>query len=164
MISIGHALAPLLPRRSRVDFHCINNPKSASLRHVAHDLDVVAVGITYEGTVVVRVVLGPETRFVKHFCSRLGRGIKERSYDRAIRRSECDVALTKAFAGLSWPDPELRIRINPETDDVTEVHDATGSERREHAVVERSTRPRVGTLNRQMIEHGDILWTSIVTG
>jgi hypothetical protein len=120
---------------------------------VADRLDIVAIGIAHKGAVVVGVVLGPQARLVKHVHTHLGSGGEELTNGCTTRRDKSDVALPKAFAGLTWPNPELRLAIDTEADDLAELHDAAPSERGEDGVVELGARRGVGTLKRKVIEH-----------
>ncbi len=65
---------------------------------VAHSLDVVPVGVTHEGPVVVRVVLGPDPRLVEHFGVGGDRGFEERLDGGSVARSERYVRLAKPLA------------------------------------------------------------------
>jgi len=65
--------------------------RSGRFGRVADGLDVVAVGIPYERSVVVIVVLGPETRFVQHFGACAQRSIEEGANGGSIGRAEGDV-------------------------------------------------------------------------
>jgi hypothetical protein len=127
------------------------------LRIVADGFDVVAVGVAYEHSVVVGVVLGPEARFVQHLrADRLRRG-KKCSDRSATCRTESDVSFAKAFSCCLWADPEVRPRRVAITDDRAEVHDPCTAERREHGIVELCARGYVSALDRDMIEHAAIL-------
>src|SRR5687767_1189768 len=58
--SLTAAYVPALPGAARAQVSC------GLLRSVTDGFDVVAIGITHEGPEVVRVVLGPDPRFVQY--------------------------------------------------------------------------------------------------
>src|SRR5450631_2173241 len=64
-----------------------------SLTLMADGFYVVAVRIAHEGSEVVRVVLGPQARLVKHLSTAGERGIEKSSYRRAIACRERDMRL-----------------------------------------------------------------------
>lgn len=68
---------------------------------VAHSLDVVPVGITHEGPVVVRVVLGPHPRLVEYFGARGHRGFEEGLDGGSVGRIE-------GYVRLRNPSPVVR--------------------------------------------------------
>src|SRR5947207_14584260 len=72
----------------------------ALLRVVADRLDVVAVGITDEAAVVVRVVLGPHPRLVQHLGASRDRRVEEGVHRGAVGGQGRDVRLAEAVAGL----------------------------------------------------------------
>lgn len=123
------------------------------LRYVTDGLDVVAIGIAHKGAVVVVVIFRPQTRLMKDLRIQSGGGIKEQTHSITTRRDKCDMTLPKAFTSRAWANPELRLRIDAETDDLPELHHTTSSERAQNGLVEGSTLCSVGTLDRQVIEH-----------
>ena len=66
---------------------------------MADSLDVVAVGITHERSVVVRVVLGPDAGFVQHFRTGGDGRIEEGS-------NGCPVGDANAMCDSRKPSPE----------------------------------------------------------
>jgi hypothetical protein len=100
---------------------------------------------------------------VKHARTEPGSGGEEPTNGGTTRRHKGDVALPEAFAGLAWANPELGLGINAEADDLVELHDAATAEGGENGVEKRSAPGNVGTLNREVIEHGHIFGESMVT-
>src|SRR5664280_3565564 len=87
---------------------------------MANCLDVVAVGIAYEGAEVVRVVLRPHPGLVQHLCARGHRRIEEGLHGGTIGCREREVGLTEPLPGRSWPDPELRFGRGSEADHLSD--------------------------------------------
>ncbi len=127
-------------------------------REMADGLDIVPVRIDDEGTVVVRVVLGPNPRLVEHLGPTCDGGIEEGLNRGSVGGAEGDVRFAEAVAGLLRADPEVGHRWNAVSDGRTAIfHDPCATDRGEHRVVERRADRHVATLNRWMIEH----WPSV---
>jgi len=67
------------------------------LRQVANGLDIVAVGVAYEGTVVVGVIFGPKARLVQHLGPKAVSSIEELANCCTTWGGERDVGLPKTF-------------------------------------------------------------------
>jgi hypothetical protein len=74
---------------------------------VADGLDVVAVGIAHEGSVVVRVVLGPHPRVVQHLGPGDHRGAEERPHGLAVGARRPGGSGGCALVD-QWTQPEAR--------------------------------------------------------
>ena len=114
---------------------------------VADRLDVVAVGIAYEGAVIARVVLRPDSRLMQDLRAGAdGRG--EEGVDQlAVGCRESDVRLAETVAGRLPANPE-RGTVNAVSDDWTEFHDPSAAERRQNSVVEGRAPDEICALNR----------------
>src|ERR1700733_16314307 len=89
-------------------------------------LDVVAVGVSHEGPVIVGVVPGPELRLVQALGSRPDGRRVERPNGRPVGRSEGDVGLTEAVAVPRFPNPKVGIRRYSIADGVCSVRPEEG--------------------------------------
>ena len=114
---------------------------------MTNGLDVVTIRVSNEGTEVVRVVLGPELRFVQHLGALADRSVKELLYRGASAGRKSDVRFSKSIATVEWSDPERGHRRHAETNDGAKVHDTSTPERGEHGVIEPSARRNVSALN-----------------
>jgi hypothetical protein len=118
---------------------------------VAHRLDVVAVGVEHERTVVARVVDLAHARRAVVAAARGHRGVVERADVAAALGAERDVDLVGGFADA---DPEVGLARNAEPGELFHLHDQGVSEGRERLGVERHTRVEVCDQNTDVIEHG----------
>jgi|ERR1039458_9295273 hypothetical protein len=137
--------------------HDLSSQVGLSLAPMTDGLDVVAVRIAYEGSEVVRVVLGPQARRVKYLSTAGERGIEKRPYRRAIGCGERDMRLTEPLPGDLVSNPELGLGWWSVADCHSEVHDPLASQRRQHFVVEARAGTYVGALDREMVEHCAII-------
>ncbi len=124
---------------------------------VAHGLDVVPVGITHEGPVVVRVVLGPHSRLVEYFGARGHGGFEEGLDGGSVGRSEGYVRLAKPLARGSRAHPKVGLLSDAEADHLAEVQYSSAAKRGEHRIVEGGAGRHVGALDRDVVKHGDIV-------
>lgn len=125
--------------------------------HVADGFDVVAIWVADEGTVVVRVVLGPDARLMEHVGVSIDRGLEERPHGAPVGCRERDMRLAEALAGGPRANPELWAGRHAEADGIPKIHHAPPADRSEHGVVERSARGYVSALDGKMIQHEAIL-------
>jgi hypothetical protein len=84
---------------------------------------------------------------MKNWHAELDCGFEEIAYGRTIRRDKGNVALSKTLTGLAWANPEFRIRIATETNDLLKVHDTVPSHSGKDDVIEGGTRLNIGTLH-----------------
>ena len=119
--------------------------------HVAHCFDVIAIGVAYEGSEILGVVLRPEARSVKNRGSLPHRGIEERHDLGSSARGESHVALPKSLTRLQGSDPELRLGFATESHDRAKFHDALSAQGGEDGIVESRARRHVTTLQGKMI-------------
>jgi hypothetical protein len=120
---------------------------------VADGLDVIAVWIAKEGTVVVGMVLRPQLGRMQHLCASCHPRVEEGLDGGAVGGGERDVGLTEAVTGVTGSDPEVRIRLYSVTDDVPQVHDPPSAQWSEDSVVEGGAGRHIGALDGKMIEH-----------
>jgi len=120
---------------------------------MADGLDIVAVRVTDEGTVVAGVVFGPDAGRMQYLGADRGR-LSEKPVDGLpADRAERDVRLAEAITGRLRPDPELGGGRDAVPDDVSEVHDPSAAERGQHGVVENLAGGHVRALYGEMIDH-----------
>ena len=124
---------------------------------VAHSLDVVPVGITHEGPVVVRVVFGPHPRLVEYFGARGHGGFEEGLDGGSVGRSEGYVRLAEPLARGSRAYPKVGLLSDAEADHLAEVQYSSAAKRGEHRIVEGGAGRHLGALDRDVVKHGDIV-------
>src|SRR5215467_14775 len=124
---------------------------------VTDGLDVVAVGVADEGSVVAGVVLRPHARLVQDLRTAGGGGLEEGVHRRAVRRGEGDVRLAEAVPGGLAADPEIRHGWHAVPDGLAEVQHPPAAERGQDGVVEGGAGRQVSALDRNMIEHAPIV-------
>jgi hypothetical protein len=100
---------------------------------------------------------------MQNFGSCLTSRIEERSDGESIRCSEGDVRLTEPFAAHVGLDPELWTRRYAKPNNPLKLHDPRTTEGRKDTVVEVGAGLNIVALNREMIDHGDILSPSNLT-
>ena len=136
----------------------LRGPERSAIREVlANRLDVVAVGIVDEGSVIVGVVLGPNPWLVEDLSPGVDRRLEERSYGGSVRRGEGEVRFAESLPARCRADPEIGHRSDAEADDIPEVHHPHTSDRGQDDVVERSAGVEVRTLDGHVVEHALIV-------
>src|SRR3954454_5516092 len=111
-----------------------------------HRFDVVAVGVAYEDTEISGVVFGPHARFVQHFRTERACCFLKLDHGLARRRRERNVTFAEAVARSERSDPEAR-ELDAVSDHFPEVENSSGTNAREHGVVEPSAGVDVGALD-----------------
>src|ERR1035438_3369819 len=131
---------------------------------VVYGLDVVAVGIAQEHSVITRVVLGPFARPVQYFRPGRDGGVVHRIHGLAVGRAERHVQFPGLGSG-GRPQPELghAVRAGQADDDgvtVREAHRLAHPDRGEGAQVEVQGGVDILHLKTDVIKHGRSLATS----
>jgi hypothetical protein len=120
--------------------------------------DVVAVGVSDEGTEVSRMVLRPQPRLVQAGQPGSHRLLVERSDSFSARCCEGDMALPVGNRIGRSADPEHRVRPFPAVAERrADVHDHHITERLQNGVVERPGSGEVINLDTEMIDHATTL-------
>ena len=83
---------------------------------MADDLDIVAVRIEDEGTVIIRMILGPEARRAMIFSSRREGGLMKCVDQRAFGDPKGD--MNARVVRCSFADPEVRLGRLAKTGDI----------------------------------------------
>src|SRR5215510_6686745 len=152
------------PRHADPDAHCRDGrhthaklpatpPAVPLLWQVADRLDIVAIRVADECTVIGGVVFRPQPRLVQDSGALRHSGVEEGLHGGAAWCGEGDVGFPEAFTGGLAADPEVRLGWHPVADRVAEVHDTLASQRGKHSVVEGGAGGDVRTLDREMIKH-----------
>ena len=118
-------------------------------------LDVVAVRIPDERTVVVVVVLRPQPRFVQRLGTQRQGGVEERLHRLRALGREGDVDLPVRALGLPGGgvgDPETGV-VGAVTDGLTHIQLPSGVQNAEHLVVEVLGLLPIRTVDSEMVDH-----------
>ena len=101
-------------------------------------------------------------RWFKRHYPALGHGRLEKlPYPQAVRGHKSDVGFSEALTGPVRPDPEVRLSRHAIPDDFPEVHHPGRAERREHGIVEGRASGYVRTLDREVVDNGQVWFLSV---